>query len=235
MALYDELEGLLGPDVVAKLPAEMQSKLSDASHLKDYYDGITDDPTPPIRQPARATPPASTVAAATADLDAIGALLDKKMGDLDTRVQAKLDEALKTRGDELFNNSVAASIRINRELGRIESRHRVDLGEELDETKLNTFINDRKAAGHTYASVTDAYEDMTREARTEKQVEDRVREKLKQRSSGDNLPGITPIDSKGPLATMMQRTKADGAGETSASKAGSALADRLRSKQAVSA
>jgi hypothetical protein len=225
MALYDELEGLL-PDTATP---EQREKLAKASHLLDYYDGLTDDPTPPARLPARSAPPAATPPAAAP----LAAGLDDILAKLDERLDLKLSEFEKTKGGQLFNNSVSTAVRVSRELGRVDQKHRADFNEDLDEEKLNSFINEQKTKGRSYATVGDAYEDFTRDRRIDKTVDQRVAEKLKQRQSGLDLPGTTPVSARSPIAVMRAQTKKEGAGETAVSKAGSALDERLAAQRAA--
>ena len=50
MAIFDELEGVLGADVLAKLPADVRAKLEFGEELTRYYDDATIT-EPPVRKP----------------------------------------------------------------------------------------------------------------------------------------------------------------------------------------
>lgn len=233
MALIDDLEGILGTEAAAKLTPELRSKLEFGEQLTNYYDGVTEET--PVRQPARAvvtptavaTPPAAGLAAGLSDIEA---MFDRKLGNIDERIKTQIETAVKPLGQELFNNAVSVSMRNTRELIHVETRHEKDFGEPLDEVKFNDFVNTAKTNGRSFSTVREAYDAYTGPRYTEKQIKDGVEEGLRQRSSGQNLPGSTPVSAKGPVSILMGR-KVDGSNgtgpDTAVGRAAQALQARL--------
>ena len=206
--LLTELEGFIGKEAADKLRAtpEAATRLSRASEILNYYDGETETPPAPPRK--REDPPAPRSASGTGDetLAQIMARLDS-FGDIDKKIADGVNKVVETRGAELRGGAVADSIKITRELTRLDARHRVDFNEDLDDTKLEAHIAAAREAGRPFRTVTDAYEDMTRQARIDKQVaagvEAGVREKLKEKASA-NVPGVTPTGAS-PMLTMLHK------------------------------
>lgn len=230
--LLAELEGFLGADAVAQLRAKpgVEERLSRASELIGYYDGETD--TPPAPPKKREDPPIHRAATGATDetLAQIMSRLDS-FGDIKKTITDEVNAVVQTRGNELANNAIAISMRNMRELTKIDSKHRAEFGEELDDTKLSAHIDAAITAGRPFRTTTDAYEDMTREARIAKQIKEGVttgvREELKTRASGQ-VPGVSS-----PAATpMLKVLKASRPGSTTESgthldKAARALEERL--------
>lgn len=232
-----ELEGILSADEIAKLRGNTAAteRLSRASELLSFYDGETE--TPPAPPQRREAPPVERqpVRGASDDLTSVLAELGKvtaTLGGLDDRIAKTTNDLIEKRGQEL----IAVSMRNNRELSKIDSRHRAEFGEDLDDTKLNTHAAAAAEAGRPFRTITEAYDDMTREDRFKKQLEtgvaDGVREQLKVRASS-NVPGVTP-QSASPMIRMLKtpRTSATGAA-TAGEKAGQALADLLAQRGEV--
>jgi hypothetical protein len=238
MALMDELEGIFGAEAIAKLPAEKRADLEFNEELRKYYDGQID--TAPVRQPARA-PVATTTPATTtettasttglsAGLDDIARLLDSRIGNLDERISTAIATAIKPEGDKLFNNSVARSVELSRELQRIDREHHDLTGEQFDDAKLNTFITEQ--GGFTkFGSVRAAYDAFIAPVKQQKAIDTGIREGLKQRNSGASLPGVTPNGSKGPVSILTARRRdgstADGGVKTAVQKAAEDLDRRM--------
>lgn len=231
MPIFDELEGLLGAEAIAKLPAEMRSKLEFGEELTSYYNGDTNEQPKP-RTAARAetvTPPAAT--GAFADLASIETLFDKKFSVLPEMVKTQVDEAVKTRGNELFTNAVATSMQNSRELIRIESRHERDFGAPLNETEFDAFVTAERTKGKTFTSVSQAYDDFTRDKYNDKKIEDGVRERLKTRESQQGVPGFTPPSATAPHRILAMRGKTEGGG-SAVSAAAAALSAMRQAKSA---
>lgn len=193
-----ELEGILGAEAVAKLRTNEATvtRLTKASELIGYYEG--EDVTPPA--PRREAPPAvvpPVAAPPTGDsLAAIMARLDS-FGNLDEKIKTGVDAAVQSRGNELVNNAIAISMRNTRELTKIDSRHRADFGEDLDDSALEAHVKAAQEAGRPFRTISDAYDDMTRKKREDKTVDERVREGLKAKASGQvpgqSAPAPTPM------------------------------------------
>ena len=198
MAILDDLEGFLGADAVATLKANPQAAeyIAKVDDVYGFYTGERE--TPPVPAPRREAPPTPTVRPATdnPDLSSILAKLNDvttSLGGLDDRIKNTTNTLIEARGKELIGAAMANS----RELMKIDSRNRAEFGEELDDTKLEAHAAAAIAAGRPFRTITEAYEDMTREARVNKTVDNRVREELRQRNSGQ-VPGVSA-----PAATPM--------------------------------
>lgn len=225
-----ELEGFLGKEQADKIRANetLNTRLAKANEVFSFYEGDTETPpTPPQRREA-----APEVRHATSDpgLAAIMAKLDS-IGDVDAKIKTGVEAVVTARGNELVNNAIAIAMRNTRELQKIDTRHRADFGAEFDDTKLEAHIDAAREAGRPFRTITEAYDDMTREDRVKKEVstgiETGVREGLKARASG-NLPGVTPTAAT-PMLQMLKtarRGTSEGAGNH-LDKAGAALVEKL--------
>jgi hypothetical protein len=196
MAILDDLESFLGADAVANLKANPQAAeyIAKVDDVYGFYTGERE--TPPAPAPRREAPPAVRPATDNPDLSSILNELKtvtSTLGGLDDRITSKTTELINKRGNELIGAAMANS----RELMKIDSRNRTEFGEELDDTKLEAHAAAAIAAGRPFRTITEAYEDMTREARVNKTVDSRVREELKQRNSGQvpgvSAPAVTPM------------------------------------------
>lgn len=228
MPLFDELEALLGAEATAKLSPELKSKFTLGDQLIDFYEGKTNE------QPAPRTTATATATSSTPgfDLDAIDQLLTKRLGSIDERIKTGVEEAVKVRGQELFNNATTAATNTMTSVLRVARQHRETFGEELDTDKLNEWAGDQMKKGRHFASVDEAYNAMTADRRTEKKVEETVRERLKARTSQQSVPGFTPPSAKSPSSILMMRGKSDGAG-SAVSAAAAALAERRSAAQSA--
>ena len=234
-----ELEGILDPAELAKIRGNeaVKTRLTRASEILSFYDGETETPpAPPQRREAPPAEPARTTPrAATDDLSKVLEELGRvtsTLGGLDEKIKTTTTELINQRGQEL----IAVSMRNNRELSKIDNRHHTEFGEDLDDAKLEAHAAAAAEAGRPFRTITEAYEDMTREARFKKQldtsVESRVREELKARASGQ-VPGVTPQAATPMLKVLKSaRPTAPGAAATS-DKAGRALEDLLAQRGEV--
>jgi len=216
----------------------VRSRVQFGEELTHYYEGTTD--IVPVRQPARApvvTPPTTITTeppvgttGLSAGLDDIAKLLDSRIGNLDERINTAITAAIKPEGDKLFNNSVARSVELSRELQRIDREYHDLTGENFDDAKLNTFITEQ--GGFTkFGSVRAAYDAFIAPVKQQKAIDTGIREGLKQRNSGASLPGVTPSGSKGPVSILTARRRdgstADGGVKTAVQKAAEALDARM--------
>ena len=242
--VFDELEGLLGADQVAKIKANagLNHRLTKTDEIMSLYDDETDD-APPRRTESRTDDRDDNRDdkggdQSLADLTKTLQDITAKLGDVPTK--AELEETLKKKGDELFNNVLARSLAQMDELGEIKERHREEFGTRLDSAAFKNWINDESkpvdqgGKGRRFESITDAYERYTADKRQEVLVETKVREKLKERAKdnqGNYLPGVTPPSSKSPISTFMKRGReADGSGSTAIDRAGAALEARINAQ-----
>ena len=229
--LLTELEGFLGKEAADKLRAtpEAATRLSRASEILNYYDGETETPPAPPRK--REDPPAPRSASGTGD-ETLAQIMERldSFGDIDKKIADGVNKVVETRVAELRGGAVADSIKITRELTRLDARHRVDFNEDLDDTKLEAHIAAAREAGRPFRTVTDAYDDMTRQARIDKQVaagvESGIREKLKEKASA-NVPGVTPTGASPMLTMLHKRPNGTTDSGTHLDKAARALEARL--------
>lgn len=228
--ILDDLEGFLGPEAAAKLRANegFRDRLTKGDELRGFYADTGGLPEPVTPPPAhREPPPAAQQTAPPASTETLAQIMAKldSLGNIDERIKKTVDDQVSTRGNELVGNAIASSLAITRELGRIDARHRNEFGEDLDDNKLNAHIEAAKAAGRPFRTVTDAYEDLTREQRENRRVDDRVREQLKARAS-QNVPGAA-----GPSASPMMKVLKTGSGTpgsaTHLDRAAAALSERM--------
>jgi len=232
--LLTDLEGFLGKEAADKLRAtpDAVTRLSRASEIMSFYDGYTE--TPPTAPRVREAPPTVRSATGAGDetLAQIMARLDG-LGNIDEKIKEGVNKIVEARGAELRSGAVADSIRIVRDLTRLDARNRADFGEDMDDAKLQAHIDSATAIGRPFRTVTDAYEDMTRQARIDKQVaagiESGVREKLKDRASGA-VPGVTPTAASPMLTMLHKRPNGSTDSGTHLDKAARALEERLESR-----
>jgi hypothetical protein len=227
--ILDELEGILSPAEVAKLrTSPFAARIERGDEVRAFYDGDVDTPpAPPARR--EAPPTEHRPASGTGDSDTLAQIMARLdgLGDIDKRVEEKVKTIVEQRGSELRGGAVADSIRITRELSKLDARHRADFGEDLDDEKLNAHIAAAREQGRPFRTVADAYEDMTREARINARVETTVRERLKQENSGRNLPGNTAPAATPMLSLLRGSGRKPGDAGTTADKAAAALTARL--------
>lgn len=226
MPVFEELEGLLGAEAVAKLTPEMRTKLEFGEELTSYYNGdTTEQPKPKVA--ARANEARTEPAAnGNFDLAALDTLLEKRIGNIDEKIKAGVDAVVKERGNEIFNNATAAATNTMTEILRVGRKHRETFGEELDPDVLNVWATEQQKAGVKFTSVTDAYDKMTADKRVEKKVEDQVRERLKTRTSQEGVPGYTPPAANAPHRILSMRGRTEGGAGSAVSAAAADLAAR---------
>src|SRR6185437_1153928 len=234
--ILSDLEGILGAEATAKLRgnATLAERLTRGESIREFYDGNMDGDPPPPRTRTQEPPPPARAATGTGSLDDVLGELNKvteRLGKIDETVAAKVDEVVKARGSELVGSAVATSMRNIRELSKVDARHRADFGEELDDTKLEAHAEAAAKAGRPFRTVTEAYEDMTRQQRMDKEVEkrseERTREKLKERSNS-TIPGVSGTTGS-PILRMLKKTPngTTAGGGDHISKAATALSERL--------
>lgn len=230
--ILDELEGILSKDEVAKLRANpLAQRLQRGDAVREYYDGdMSGNPPPPVRQQQQQQERHESRGGESLD-DVLSELnkVTSRLGELPKTIHDEVDKVVKEKGNELFSNVLAASMRNNRELSKIDSRHRTEFGADLDDTALEAHADAAAKAGRPFRTITEAYEDMTREARLEKRiasgVETGVREKLKERTTA-SLPGVSG-NSGSPMLRALKAVPSGGTTGSAVSAAARALEDRL--------
>jgi len=227
--ILDDLKGILGEAEFAKIEANaaLKARISRGEEFRIWYDGdgegAAEPPAPGSNQneppPARREPPAGIGAF---DLSAVERMLDSKLSNVGKTIEDKIAETVQKRGDELVNTSVKIALQRADELNRIYARHNADFGEAFDSAAFNTYLEENKAKG--FRTITEAYEAMTAQRRTDKEVERRVTEGVKAKS-GEHVPGTTPPPSTNSnIRFFKQRSVAsDGTHRTGAQKAAELL------------
>jgi hypothetical protein len=239
-SLLDELASVLGTaDAIAKIKAnpELADRIAKQDELYGFYKDETVE-APTVTTTAATEPVKRETPPATSDLGAILRSMEgltKQIADLPTIVNTRVDEVVKARGDELVNSAVARSIRQADELARARedwNRNYSDSGKKpFDSEAFEKYVNEKVTAGTRFASVTDAYQSFVAPQREEIAIEGKVRERLKERNSG-NVPGVTPTTSKTTLGKLMERGRdKDSNGETAVSRAGERLNALLHSNE----
>lgn len=238
MALMDELEGVLGKDVIAKLPPEMRAKVEFGDELTQYYDGASAQE--PVRKAARAPEPAAAApvvpaAAAAAPLAAgladIEKLFDTRLTTLETDLTTKITAGLKTEADGMFSRAVATSLQLADDLNDVRELHRTTFGVKLDRAEFDKFVKENGGMAK-FGTIDSAYKAWQGPNLEQKRIDEGIREGLKVRNSGASLPGVSPSGSKGPVSILSARRRdgsapAADAPKSNIEKAADALAGRL--------
>lgn len=250
--LLDDLKGLLSAEEFAKLQgnAALNTKLSKASELHDWYVGEEGAPDPtqqPVQQQQQnRTPPPTN---AFSDIQAIERMLDSKLAKLDERIDSRFSTLAEQRGNELVNNAVNLALQRSDELNRVYMRHQADFNEAFDSTAFAEFNSkpensvmdkDGKRLGSKFRSVTEAYDSFTAEKREAKKLAAAKAEGVaegKAASSGRNLPGTTPgpMNSNIKFFTQRGRTDANGNPDSRSGRAATALDNLMAKREAQSA
>jgi hypothetical protein len=236
--VFDELEGLLGKDEIARIKADsgLSRRLEKGDEMFRVYDEETDEQE---ERETRRTESRTEERRESAGGDQSLVELTKtlqgitaKLSDVPTK--ADMDSAIEKGGEKLFQAVLARSLEQGDELAAVRDRHREEFNERLDTAVFKQWSNDQIKAGKRFDSITEAYEKFTGERREEARVENKVREKLKERATqnqGNLVPGVTPPSSKSPIATFMKRGRdTDLTGGTAVDRAGAALEAALAAK-----
>lgn len=232
--ILDELEGILGADAIGKLrAAPIAQRLQRGDSVREYYDGnMEGDPPPPRERQQQRQEPGSGGGESLADVLGELGKITTRLGTLDATVATKVNEVVEKRGSELFNNAVGMAMNNTLDLLDITARHRENFGEPLDRVKLEAHATAAREAGRPFRTVTEAWEDMTREDRLEKRiatgVETGIREKLKTINNG-SLPGVSGT-SGSPMLRALKAVPSGGGNTSAVSKAARGLEDLLASR-----
>lgn len=239
--ILDDLKGILSPAEFEKLQgnAAIATRISRGDELRSYYDGEEVE-TPVARTEP---PPARTAPAGMFDLSAVERMLDTRIGKINDIVDARVQEVVKTRGDELYNN-VRSGVRNDAlQLVKIYTRHVQATGKDWDdaeEVKFNDFLKANNEAvktggGKRYQTITEAYNDYIAPVVTERTIETEVDKRFKAKTaseSGRNVPGTTPPPATNSnIRHFMKRTATGGAAETTGAGRAAAALDRIQARQ----
>lgn len=235
-SILDDLKGVLSPEEFAKIEgnAALKTRVARGDELRSYYDG---DEPPPVQQqqqqndppPVRTAPPGT---GGTFDLGAIERMLDTKLGTINTTIDTRIAEVVKTRGDELVNNAVKIAVARTDELSRIYIEHNQNFGEPFDSAKFNEYLEANKDKG--FRTIRQAYDTFIGPRAEERRVDQKVKERLAA-ESGKNVPGTTPAPATNSnIRSIMSRGKTGdpNAPATGAGRA-AAMLDRLEQSRAA--
>lgn len=237
--ILEELEGILGADVVATLRSNPYAvtKLKARDDIYEYYMGEHDnapaDPPKPTVEPTRTAPPRVATGAPNSELSAIMAKLDS-IGDVDAKIKTGVEAVVTARGNELVNNAIAISMRNSRELSKLDVRNQSELGSALDDDALSAHADAAAKAGRPFRTITDAWEDMTRQARFDKQLREataKVEADAKTARASGDVPGVSPTAATPMLRVLKNEGRKPGEADSHLSKATEAFAKLRTSRE----
>lgn len=236
-SILDDLEGVLSKEELAKIKANpaIATRLTRGDELREWYDGGEVE-TPPAAvtlppAPRAGTPPPP----GQFDLSAIERSIDAKIGAITTTINTTIESALKTRGDELFNNAVRTAVQRSDELQRIYGRHEREVGKPFDSAEFNTYLEKPEVKARGFRTLTDAYEAFVAPVVTERTIETEVNKRYTAKvaaDSGKNVPGTTPAPAVNSNIRFFQKRTATGAAaETTGAGRAAAALDRIMARQ----
>jgi hypothetical protein len=229
--LLEDLKGILSPEDYAKIEgnAALKARASKASELLEWYGG--EEPPAVTDPPARVDPPARQTPPPAFDLSSIERMLDAKIGTLNTTIETKIADVVKTRGDELVNNAVKIALQRSDELNRIYMRHQTETGKPFDTTDFNTYLEKPEIKAKGFRTITEAYDAYVAPQSLEREVDKRVTAKLAEKS-GQTVPGTTPAPATNSNIRVFMKRGAPGdpATTTGAGRAAAAL-DKIMARQ----
>lgn len=239
-SLLDELAGVLSPAELAKVRAnqELLGRVSKQDELYGMYLDETIDPPAAIAEPEKKVEATSTTTDSrpgTSSSD-IGKLLQsmskltEQIAGIDKVVATKVDEVVKVEGDKLVSAAVMRALKLADGLSKVREDWNANYGAEhgrFDSDKFEKWYEDQSKSGVTFGSIEKAYEQYSAPQREAANIENKVRERLKEKNSGAQVPGVTPTASS-TLKTLMRRGRAeDSGGQTAVDRAGDKLNERL--------
>jgi len=111
-------------------------------------------------------------------------------------------------GADLTKNVLALAIERADEVSTIRETHRREFGEELDRTKFEEFAKageDPTTHVNKYRSITDAYNAYVGERRIQAKIDKGVADGVKQKLSGQEVPGSTQQVALSPAQQVMKK------------------------------
>jgi hypothetical protein len=221
MQELEELLNLLGDDAATvraaldKHPDAKQRVAGAETVFRAFVDGdqtALDNYTrnnPPVARPAATDSPARlTAAPATPALD-MTALLDQLEQRLDKRYipADKFEERATQTAESLLTKKqgdlIGSAMKGADEIYTIRASHREEFGSQLDGAKFEEFL---KANTGKFASITDAYNAMVSDARTEAKIAKGIAEGRAALET-TNVPGTSLPTSATPLGMMLRANK----------------------------
>jgi hypothetical protein len=242
-SILDDLKGILSPAEYSKLEANgaIKARIARGEEMVEYFDG--GEPPATTTTTTTTEPPARTTPAGMFDLSSIERMLDARDQKQRDLIKTELDAAIKTRGDELYNN-VRAGVRGDAlQLVKIYTKHQQATGKEWDdaeEVKFNEFLKTNNEAvkaggGKRYGTLTEAYNDYIAPVVTERTIESEVDKRVTaatKAQSGQHVPGTTPPPaSNSNIRHFMKRSATGTAAETTGAGRAAAALDRIMSRR----
>ena len=239
-SVLEQLLSVLTPEeqaiVKAKLKPELVARDKKEDELFGYWTAIdsgtvVEEPVvvPPVATvihtpvvPSAATttaaaqPVVATAAAApSADQSALLAALNglkASMDGLKTSTESKLanvitKDQLPTLSAEIYGRS----IQLADETFELKAEHKANFSEPLDLQKLAEFNAEARKAGTVYPNMRAAYNAMYADKLSDKKVEAKVAEQVKQKLSAASVPGQTTSSALSPQQQVMAKARAKAA------------------------
>jgi hypothetical protein len=185
--------------------------------------------TEPVKPAAVAAPvtPTATVTASASPNDAILAELRNLSTSIDTRLAEMGKKFVSVdKLPEYQESMLASAIRAADDIMTVKQRHRTTFGKELDRDAFEKFVNENQAAGVKFKNMNTAWEAFTQKDTTELEITRRVAEGIKQKKSGDDVPGQTQSVGLSAAQQVMKKAR-DGAKSADGKSNAMAAAERL--------
>jgi hypothetical protein len=230
----DDLRALLSPEeqvILGMLLKNDKAKLALDEGLTMRKEYLGDGSGGGDDAAASAAAEAARVEAArveAADLSAI----TRQLADLNTSLTKQLDDFKKTvvtvdKLPEYRGELLTQTIKLSHEVARLEMQHKAEFGEELNLDELNTYVEEQKKVGRSFASITKAYEDKMSEKRVAKKIADGIADGLKNKRSADASTGASG-GGGGTALSAGQELIRKAKGEAGAQDHIVSMADKLR-------
>jgi hypothetical protein len=162
---------------------------------------------------------------------------------LSTSIDGKLDAMRKefipaSKLPEYEGTILARAIKASDDLSQIRESHRAEFGKPLDREAFEKFVNEQREAGTKFKDLRQAHDMFVSKERNDAEVTRRVDEQVKQKKSGESVPGQTTSIGLSPAQAVLKKAResAKGAdGKSNAMVAAERLAnlDRARDEAAT--
>jgi hypothetical protein len=154
-------------------------------------------------------PPANSQTSSGLTLDDLTKTLKDSFSNFESTLAPRMNEIAEQRAKALIEQEggryrreiLSEAMKMAHQTSQIEAQHRSLFGESLNLDELTKFANE---SGRNFASPTEAWNEWTREKRTELEVQRKVDEALKAKMSSQSIPGVTPGAATGARAALKQ-------------------------------
>lgn len=230
----------------AKLDANPALVAQDQKSAEIYsiYQGDETEPTPtPTPTPVAAatptpvvtpTPTPTPIPVAAGGNDAILAELRNLSTAMDTKLEALRKEFIPASKLPEYEGSIMArAIKASDDLAQVRETHRAEFGKPLDRDAFEKFVLDQQAAGTKFKDMKEAHDRFVIKERTDAEVAKRVDEQVKQKKSGDQVPGQTTAVGLSPAQAVLKKAREaakGGDGKSNAMAAAEKLAQLERGR-----